>query len=85
MTTHDDTARDLRNELCSLDLQLYTATDKILRDCTAAGTDPYTARTPDGGYLLAPLLTARAHVLAALTHLGADDEPFDPATIGRTP
>jgi hypothetical protein len=49
--------------------ELDTAIERITLDARFSGTHPYSLRQPDGTYVLAPLITAKANALAALAHL----------------
>lgn len=74
MTRHDPQDPEaLADALVDLDGQLCDLADAMHTDLEASGIDPMRARSTDGGWLLAPLLVARANVLAALTQLGITD------------
>lgn len=65
MTDHDSIAGLLRDARATL-LELRASIDVVHQRADAMGVQPHRVLTADGTPTLAPLLAARAHLLAAL-------------------
>lgn len=66
-------SEELRHELEITLLAIDTQILVISNDAMRADHIVYNLRHPDGTYVLAPLLTAKASILAALVSLGPSD------------
>jgi hypothetical protein len=68
----------LHDTIATLDQLIVTVEDSARRQ----DLEPTEAMTPDGHLVLAPLLTAKAHALAALVALGEDRDHSSTTTGG---